>query len=227
MKKYIYLLVALFGFASAVNANGVNMGVSVIGGVFDADGTEKFSGAHVSGGSPGTVTKKTSTEGDDAETLFYFGSLFVEKELNDSIAIGFDYVPMSLDSETTENAQLSSDSSTTGTNKVSVSFENMMTAYVTARSPGGVYAKVGYVEVDVATNENLATGSKYPDTTLEGIILGVGYNHDMDDSMFVRIEANMMEFDDVSVKSTVDATKSIEASGIEGYGARISIGKSF
>jgi len=227
MKKYIYLLVALFGFAGAVNANGINAGVSIIGGVFDADGAEKFTGDHSSGASTTNVTKKTSTEGDDAETLFYFGSLFVEKELNDALAIGIDYVPMSMDSETTENTQLSSDSSTTGTNKVSVTFENMITAYITASSPVGVYAKVGYVEVDVATNEVLATGSKYPDTSLEGYIIGVGYNHDLDDSMFVRIEANMMEFDDVSIKSTVDTAKSIEASGIEGYGARISIGKSF
>lgn len=227
MKKYIYLLVALFGFASAVNANGINAGVSIIGGVFDADGAEKFKGDHSSGATSTAVTKKTSTEGDDAETAFYFGSLFVEKEINDNFAVGLDYVPMSMDSETTENEQKSSDSSTTGTNKVDVTFENMITAYVTASSPNGVYAKVGYVEVDVATNEVLATGSKYPDTSLEGYIIGVGYNHDIDDSMFVRLEANLMEFDDVSVTSTVDTNKSIEASGIEGYGARISIGKSF
>ena len=59
MKKYIYLLVALFGLSSAVNANGVNVGVSILGGVFDADGTEKFTGDHVSGASADNVTKKT------------------------------------------------------------------------------------------------------------------------------------------------------------------------
>ena len=224
MKKYIYLLVALFGFASAVNANGINAGVSIIGGVFDADGAEKFTGDHSSGAAATNVTKKTSTEGDNAETAFYFGSLFIEKELNDQIAVGLDYVPMSMDSETTENVQ--KQLGTDKTNKVDVSFENMMTAYVTASAPNGVYAKVGYVQVDVATNENLGTGGAYPDTELEGFVLGLGYNHDMDD-MFVRIEANIMEFDDVSVTNTNDTQKSIEASGIEGYGARISIGKSF
>ena len=59
------------------------------------------------------------------------------------------------------------------------------------------------------------------------MVVGVGYNHEMDTGMFVRIEGNIMEFDDVSVKNTNDTNKSIEASGIEGYGARISIGKSF
>ena len=225
MKKYIYLLVALFGFSSAVSANGVNVGVSILGGVFDADGTEKFSGAHVSGGSPGAVTKKTSTEGDDAETAFYIGSLFAEKELTDNFAVGIDVVPMSMDSETTENVQ--GGIAGEKTNKVDVTFENMMSAYITVKADTGVYAKLGYVEVDVATNEVLGTGGAYPDTSLEGMVVGVGYNHEMDTGMFVRIEGNIMEFDDVTVKNTNDTTKSITASGIEGYGARISIGKSF
>ena len=225
MKKYIYLLIALFGFASAVNANGVNVGVSILGGVFDADGTEKFSGAHVSGGSPGNVTKKTATEGDEAETAFYIGSLFAEKELNDNFAVGLDFVPMSMDSETTENVQKQMGSDKT--NKVDVTFENMITAYVMLKADTGVYAKLGYIEVDVATNETLGTGGAYPDTTLEGIVAGVGYNHEMDTGMFVRIEGNLMDFDDVTVKNTADSTKSITASGIEGYGAKISIGKSF
>ena len=231
MKKYVYLIAFLFGFTSAVNGNGVNLGVSLIGGVFDADGAEKFTGDHVSGASADNVTKKTATEGDEAETAFYFGSLFAEKELNDTFAVGIDYVPMSLDSEETENIQRSGgidkQESDDATNKVSVSFEDMVTLYATVRSPVGVYAKVGYIEVEVVTNDNLGTGGSYGDTTMEGYIVGVGYNHDLDSGAFVRLEANMMEFDDVSVKSTVDATKSIEASGIEGYGARVSIGRSF
>ena len=77
------------------------------------------------------------------------------------------------------------------------------------------------------TNENLGTGGKYGDTTLEGTIVGIGYNHDMADGMFVRIEGNLMDFDDVTLKNTVDTNKSVTASDIEGYGARLSVGKSF
>ena len=205
MKKYIYLLVALFGFASAVNANGVNIGVSVIGGVFDADGSEKFSGDHSSGASATDVTKKTSTEGDDAETAFYFGSLFVEKEINDNFAVGLDYVPMSMDSETTENTQ--KQLGTDKINKVNVSFSDMTTVYATVRSSAGVYVKLGYVEVDVETNETLATGGAYGDTTLEGMVAGIGYNHDLDTGMFVRIEGNIMEFDDVKLTNSNDSQK--------------------
>ena len=70
--------------------------------------------------------------------------------------------------------------------------------------------------------EALATGK-----TLEGTIVGIGYNHDLADGMFVRIEGNLMDFDDVTLKNTVDTNKSVTASDIEGYGARLSVGKSF
>ena len=36
-----------------------------------------------------------------------------------------------------------------------------------------------------------------------------------------------MDFDDVSLTNTNDSNKTINANDIEGYGARISVGKSF
>ena len=73
----------------------------------------------------------------------------------------------------------------------------------------------------------LGTGGAYGDTTLEGTTIGIGYNHDMDEGMFVRLEGNLMDFDDITLTNTQDSNKSIEASDIEGYGARISVGRSF
>ena len=94
-------------------------------------------------------------------------------------------------------------------------------------APIGAYVKIGYTEVDVDTNEVLGTGGAYGNATLKGMTLGVGYNHDLADDMFVRIEGNIMDFDDVSLTNTNDSNKSIKANDIEGYGARISVGKSF
>ena len=168
MKKYIYLLIALFGFASAVNANGVNVGVSILGGVFDADGTEKFSGAHVSGGSPGNVTKKTATEGDEAETAFYIGSLFAEKELNDNFAVGLDFVPMSMDSETTENVQKQMGSDKT--NKVDVTFENMT---ATSGLTQGEYSTGGLRVKSYPNSTGLVTDITYSNIFLDNVYLPV------------------------------------------------------
>ena len=58
MKKLIYIAIFLLGFTSYVNANGINIGVSITGGVFDATGSEVFSGDHASNASSTKVTKK-------------------------------------------------------------------------------------------------------------------------------------------------------------------------
>lgn len=218
----------LLGFTSYVNANGVNIGVSITGGVFDAAGSEVFSGDHASNASSTKVTRRSQDEGEDIETLFGFGSVFIEYEVQDALAIGLDYVPMGLDSQTTENVQnTGAYPGSNVTNKVDVSFNDMRTAYVKVSAPIGAYLKVGYIEVDVDTNEVLGTGGAYGNTTLTGMTLGLGYNHDLSNDMFVRVEGNLIDFDDVSLTNTNDSNKTINANDIEGYGARISVGKSF
>ena len=230
MKKLTILIVMIFGYFTNANAfdgvQGFNLGVSLSAGVFDVDGAkEEFKGAHAGLASPGDVAKN-STE-DTAEGLFGIGSIFAEVEVTDVVAIGLDYVPHSLDTETTENVQVDGGSSVTNT--VQVDFENLATLYATLQIPAaeGLYAKVGYVQVDVITNENLATGGAYGDTELDGYTLALGYQRDIQNDAFVRVEANYMELDGATLTNQNDSTKSVTADGITGYGARLSIGKSF
>ena len=223
MKK---IIIAIFMFILPLTAakaiEGVNIGISVVGGVFEANGAkEMFKGAHAGVGSPGDVT--TSTAGsDEAKGDFILGSLFIEKTIGDKFAIGFDYVPMSAETETTENTVAN-----TSSNTVQVDFEDLMTIYGTLSFTDNVYAKIGYSEVDAITNEKLATGGSYGNATLEGYVVGLGYNRDLDSGAFVRVEANYMDFDGVTLVNQTDSTKSVSADGFDGYGARISVGKSF
>ena len=55
---------------------------------------------------------------------------------------------------------------------------------------GGLYTKIMYHNVNVVTNESLGTGGTYPDREIEGLGLGIGYQHDMDvmGGMFIRAE---------------------------------------
>ena len=227
MKRIIIaIFMFILPFTAAKAIEGVNIGISVMGGVFEADGAkEMFKGAHAGVGSPGDVTKNTATDGDEAKGDFVLGSLFIEKTIGDKFAIGFDYVPMSAETETTENIQ--TDSGSSKTNTVQVDFEDLMTIYGTLSFTDNVYAKIGYSEVDAVTNEKLATGGSYGNATLEGYIIGLGYNRDLDSGAFVRVEANYMDFDGVTLTNTADSTKSVSADGFDGYGARISVGKSF
>ena len=212
MKKIIItIFMFILPLTAAKAIEGVNIGVSLTGGVFETSAKEK----------EGTETSAAK----DAEALYAIGSIFVEKTLGDKFAIGFDYVPHALETETTEHIQ--NDGGSNVTNKVQVDFEDMMTLYGTLALNDNIYFKAGYTEVDMVTNENLGTGSTYGNKTLDGIILGLGYNRDLDSGVFVRAEGNWMKFDGVTLTSTNNSDNSVTADDIDGFGARISVGRSF
>ncbi len=235
MRKILIAIALLFGYISSVTAAGINVGISITAGQFEADGAaEKFSGAHAGGTSPGDVTKKASAEGDNAEALFGFGSIFIEKTLGDRLAIGIDYVPTTLDTETTENVQMADtpptkpNGGTSQTNTVQVDFTDLTTIYLTFKLNDSIYVKAGHVSVDVETNELLASGGAYNDTDLDGTMLAIGYNREIGGgSGFLRLEAHTLELDGVTLTNTADSTKSVTADGVSGYGAKLSIGRSF
>jgi len=228
MKKFLTIAAfMLFSFSSAQAVEG-RMGVTLKAGYFEADeASEIFSGAHSSSASPGNVTKKASAEGDVAEGEFAYGSIFAEVMVMDKFAIGLDYVPMALESETTENLQTTTTSSDTGTNKVQIDFQDLTTLYAMFFATENIYLKAGFTQVDVKTNESLATGGSYGDTTLDGYTVGLGYNYDMDNGAFVRVETNYMEIDGTELTNANDSNKKVKADGITGASVGISVGKSF
>ena len=233
MKKFLLAAVVLLGSISLANAERFNLGVTVTGALFEADGAEEiFSGDHSSNTTTTKVTKKSSAEGEQAEAAVAMGSIFAEINLSDNISLGASYVPHSMDSETTENKQnignLPEDPGNDNavTNTVKLSFEDLTTVYVLL-SNENIYLKAGYVSVDVNTEESLGTGGAYPNTDLDGSIIAVGYNMDLDNGMFARFEASFMDLDGATVTNANDSTKSVKADGISGYGAGISVGKTF
>ena len=230
MKKFLIATVVLLSSITLANAEQFRAGISVMGAVFEADGaSEKFTGDHSSNTTTTDRTIKSSTEGDDAEGAFILGSVFAEIQVSDSpLSVGVAYVPHSSDSEEAENKQNMGTSFTAeATNKVKVSFEDLVTVYALANLNENVYLKAGYMQVDLITEENLGTGGAYGNDTLEGYTIGLGYNMDLADGMFVRGEAAYMEIDGTTLTNANDSTKSVSADGITGYGAAISVGKSF
>tara|TARA_B100000989_G_scaffold86234_1_gene61946 strand:- start:264 stop:950 length:687 start_codon:yes stop_codon:yes gene_type:complete len=228
MKKFLTIAAFVLFTITGAQADKVRMGVTLQVGYFEADGaSEIFSGAHSSGSSPGTVTKKASSEGDEAKGEFGYGSIFAEIMATDNIGIGVNYVPMALESETTENTQTTTTASATGVNKVQIDFEDLTTIYALFYPVENLYLKAGYMEVEVKTNESLATGGSYGNTTLDGYTVGIGYNYDMDNGAFVRFETSYMDIDGATLTNANDATKKVTAENIEGASAAISIGKTF
>ena len=81
--------------------------------------------------------------------------------------------------------------------------------------------------VDVITNETLGTGGAYGNTSLDGTLFAVGMNRDLDNGAFIRLEGTVMDFDGATLTNQNDSTKSVKVDGIDGMGARLSIGKTF
>ena len=224
MKKIIITLVSsiflLFGNAYAL---GLNVGISGAAPQFEVDGASEKNA---------DTTKKAADEKEDAEGLYAIGSAFAEINLTDRIAVGVDYVPHALESNQVSNEKevLAGTGKTVGTNVTNVAevhIEDLTTVYASLSLNDNFYVKAGYSKGDVLTIENLGTGGAYPDTTIDGIVVGLGYDRDLSNGMFVRLEANYMDYDSVQVTNSNDATKQITVDGVGGYGARLSIGKSF
>lgn len=218
MKKlFAIIFSSVFLFLNSANAElGINVGISGQIGVFEASATE-------------TEDTEKSRE-DDAMAAFGYVSVFLEKDLGQYITVGVDYVPSALESETVDETRsdlLAKADGAAGsvTQKVQVDFEDLTTFYVALNLNENFYLKAGIAQVDLITNETLGTGSTYGNASLDGTVLGAGYNKNFDNGMFVRAEGTYQEFDGVTINGSGDT--SVTADEINGVSGKISIGKSF
>ena len=221
MKKIILSLISgLFLFSQTASAVGVNIGVSGTMGLFAASGSESQSDAD---GLEGTTKQEAREYGAGG-----WGSIFVEGTMG-KLTLGVDYVSDVFSTETAEthkNDQQTegSDSVTAGENRVQVDFEELTTIYASVALTDNFYVKGGLSTIDVITNESLHTGSSYGNTSLDGTSIGMGYNHTMDNGVFIRAESNYINFDGVTLTSN---DNTIKLKNLDGVTGAISIGKSF
>ena len=218
MKKLIIAMTSAF-ILFANSAMSIEMrpsiGISGNSGVYAATGIENnFNEA-------GTAIDETTKEyGAFNET---FMSVFAEMSLNDSLSIGIDYVPSSID--TPEN--ISNDGGV-NTNKVYVTFEDLTTIYAKLNVPlGGTYLKVGYSTVNVISNETMNSGSKYGNDRTDALVFGLGYAHEVSNGLAVRAEITASEFSDVNTSNDATNKNTIKVEDMIGARGTISVVKSF
>lgn len=214
MKKImIFLITSVFFFGQA-SAMGLNIGVSGTTAVFHAEGEENENG------------EKSK---EDATGIANFSSVFVEASVNDMITVGVDFVAETISSETAESVvddKKTTDTSSRTTQKVQVDFKDLTTYYVMLNLTEGLYVRGGVINVDVITNESLGTGSTYGDTSMDGTVLGVGYNKTMDNGFFFRVEGNYMDLGSKTLTASNGDNK-VSLNDLLGASAKISVGKSF
>ena len=214
------LIASMSSFSSM--AAGVSEGFRIGIGIADTDvsgtGTERLR----SGSGAATTIKGGSAEGSSSANSTV-GHIFAEKTFSSGMTFGIDYIPGEADVGTKTRAD--DDAETTGDNKASAVVSNHLTFYgLMPLGSSPLFVKGGIISMDVETNENLATGSVYGDTSVNGITVGVGAHLERDNGLFARIEANMSEYE--SLRLVSDGGNTVDAD-LDTSSVVVSIGKSF
>ena len=212
--------VSFLGIQSASAIEGLSIGVAMNKTAAMGTGKETMTG------SGAATTQKDVTEEDGAFEVDV-ASGFVEFAVNDVLSIGVEMMAEDMTTPENKNIQNLDTSGTAVNNTVKATFKDHTTVYANLNMPLNTYLKVGYVMVDVLTQENLGTGSKYNDVDTNGITVGLGYQFNADNGVFVRAEVSATAYDDVSATSTVDSSKQVEVSDMYGAIGALKIGKSF
>ena len=218
MKKVLLtIILSMFAFAQA-NAVTFSIGAAGNQSVFYASANEKN---HDESG-----TLRTTANGDGAFDPSY-ASVFIEIG-NETASIGASY------SDNFKTPKAINEFNTAGTNnttEVEAHFENLVTVYGKINLPlGGLYAKIGYQSVDIETVETTKSGVNYPDTSTDGLIGGLGYQHEAGNGFGIRLELIVHEFDNVEVdngQGTSGNLNKISVTEMQGATASLAVVKSF
>ena len=197
--KALTLAILLAVFSSSYALAEFAIGVSGAIADIEASGTETEGG------------EKTSTDVDNQAGVF---SVFAEYSPGfvSGLSIGIDYIPGTADVSNEVKKRTDTESSVTGdadetttsrAQTAQAEIEDHMTLYANYNiMDSGIYLKLGFVQVDVNTTESLATGSKYGNVSLDGILYGIGAQTDVGSSGFMRFELTTTDYDDIAITSS-------------------------
>jgi opacity protein-like surface antigen len=229
IKKIAPIALLLTSISSAAYADNWNVGASASYG--NIDGTSSDTQV----GPAGTVVQTRGAKSGDAD--FPFASIFLEyaktmdKDLD--IILGLDYVPFKAEIDSKSFADTSLEGGPTdapGTRQAKLELENYATLYLqpTYKIGGGtaVFGKVGYIHGDVKiSGSNTATGSTINATdTLNGYVVGLGVQHNINKNVFVRLEGSYTDHDNVTATDSLGTKFTADSELIAG---KLSIGYSF
>ena len=229
IKKIIPTALLLTSISNVALADNWNVGASAS--YANIDGTAKDTQTT---GAGQVIAQTRGATGGDAD--FPFGSIFVEyaKTMNKDLdlIIGLDYVPFKaeIDSKTFSDTSLEATTTGTGNRTAKLELENYATLYIqpTYKIGGGtaVYGKVGYIHGDVKiSGSNAATSSTInAKDTLNGYTVGLGVQHNLNKNLFVRLEGNYTDHDNVTATDSKGTKFTADSELIAG---KLSIGYSF
>ena len=257
MKKILAVICFSFLSLNFANAEVLSIGISGNFGMLEAGGKETITGTSERAVTYGTtntrlradgVSSTTSTKGSEDMFIGYV-SLFGEAHLFDTgLRLGASYVPHALESETTDNTRNDNciNNNGNGTNcsatatkqTVQIDVEDLISMYIAYHHEidlgliDSVFVKGGIIQADIITKEKLASSTSYGNAELSGQFVGLGIEKNMDNGLFVRVEGNVTQYQNIKLQGTSADTEdqnanTIDITDMDGATATLSIGKSF
>ena len=221
MKKILIGLFASLFLSSAALAGQFGIGVTGSFATVSADGTE----ADKDG------TADTSIRDAEASESAIVPSIFAEYTFDNGFTLGYDYTIGSADvnSKKITRTDDSSEANQDGDRSASAEIDNVMAVYAEVPLHAGLYAKGGYVQMDVNTLESSTAtlSGSYGNETVNGIMYGLGYKNSFGSNGFYKIEGTFTDMDSMTFQSsTTDKGNKITAD-LDATKATLSIGYNF
>ncbi len=203
MKKIISSIAGsiLLFWTSFAQAEGFQIGVGLMAGQLNADGTE----------TEGTAAD-TSDRSKSFDEMFYGADIFAEVVGDNGFTIGLSYIPVDLEigsgsrTDTAVATSAGGAENDTGTRTASADVEDLITLYTNMpMGSNGWYALLGYHMATVTTTETLPNSS-YGNEDITGYQLGLGKR---DGNR--KIELSYSDFETIDISATGGNTNSISA----------------
>lgn len=219
LRNMLIVAASVVLLSSNAFAGSFGLGVGGHAASVSADGSE-------SGHGGGT---KSATAGND----FMFGSVFAEYNMgsNEQFTLGIDYIPGSVDvnRKTLKRTDPASGDAndTAGDRSANAEISDHITYYADLVLGAGIYAKLGFAQVDIESNEK-STGSgttgAYPNKTLDAWTYGVGQKGEIGSNGFYKVEGYITDYDSYNARSTTGNTVS---ANLDLVGASLKFGYKF
>ena len=196
MKKLVLSIIFLLGFSTTSYAAG-SAGFTVSLADVKSDVSDDID-------SNGTTDTTKSLSND-----VVFGSIFLERAVNDNMSIGIDFIPFEAEFESRSTTQASikgAGTSTTGTNKGTADVSNHLTFYIQPQREINdglkVFGTLGLVRADVeSVVQSISSTDKTVEQDLDGMKFGLGLKKETGFG-FVKLEYSLTDYDDISATTS-------------------------
>ena len=207
--KLAALITAIMALIAMPLSAEIRLGVSVAHTIIDTTGEE-------------TLKATSRKNGAGVEETALVPSIFAEIAGEGGFGIGVDFIPGSADLGS--KTRTDDDIETAGNNKAAAEIDGLTTIYAIKTFESGFFLKAGMTQADINTTESLATGTTYGNESVDGTIVGMGFNRNNDNGSFIRIATEYTDFEDLDLNngtgSTINADLDVTA-------IKFAIGKAF